>query len=101
MCDFNDKRSGKKGIERVETVAFPSFQCSVADTHNQLTYTTLKTALPKMAAAIFGFGLTHAPIQPQGLDKKNTIVGQVRGKAATSLNMGLAQSGHYLVGKYL
>jgi len=60
-----------------------------------------KPAQPKMAAAIFGFGLARAPRQPQGLDRKNTIVGRYRGKAATSLNMGLAQSGHYLVGKYL
>jgi len=45
-----------------------------------------KPAQPKMAAAIFGFGLTHAPSQAQGLDRKNTIVGQYRGKAGTANN---------------
>jgi len=57
----------------------------------------LSTAQPKMAAAIFGFGRTHAPQRSSGLDRKNTIVGKYRGKAATSLNMGLAQAGHCLV----
>ena len=90
-------RSGKKGSERVAVVASPSFQCSVANTHNQLIHTTLKTAQPKMATAIFGFGRTHAPQRSQGLVRKNTIVGKCRGKAATSLNMGLAQAGHCLV----
>ena len=40
----------------------------------------------KMAAPFFGFGLTHAPNQPQGIDRKNTIVGKCSGKAATMHN---------------
>jgi len=39
-----------------------------------------------MAAAIFGFGLTHALQRSSGLDRKNTIVGKYRGKAATATN---------------
>ena len=76
---------------------FPKFSMSCFHTHNHLTNTTLKTAQPKMADAIFGFGRTHAPQRSSGLDQKNTIVGQVRGKAATSLNMGLAQWRVWLV----
>jgi len=79
-------------------VASPSLQYRVANTYNQLTNTILQTAQPKMAAAIFGFGRTHAPSRSQGFDRKNTVVGKVRGKAATSLNMVLAQAGHYLAG---
>jgi len=45
-----------------------------------------KPAQPKMADAIFGFGLTHAPIRAEGLDQKPTIVGKYRGKAATATN---------------
>lgn len=45
-----------------------------------------RTAQPKMANAIFGFGLTHAPHQSQEFDRKNIIVGQVRGKASTANN---------------
>jgi len=64
---------------------------------HHLAQLTAKKWLPPL----FGFGLPYAPRQPQGLDRKNTIVGQYRGKAATSLNMGLAQAGHCFVGKYL
>ena len=46
----------------------------------------MPTAQPKMATAIFGFGRTHAPEKLQGLDRKNTVVGQVRGKAGTANN---------------
>jgi len=67
-------------------VAFPSCQCSVSNAHNPLKNTTLPTAQPKMATAIFGFGLTHTPEKPQGLDRKHTVVGQVRGKAGTANN---------------
>jgi len=48
-------RGRKKDIERVVLVAFP-------------------------AAPLFGFGLARAPRLPQGLDRKNTIVGKVREK---------------------
>ena len=86
----NDRRitirsSGEKCIERVVTVALPSCQCRVS-AHNSLTNTTLPTTQPKMATAIFGFGLAHAPEKPQGLDRKNTIAGKVRGKAGTANN---------------
>jgi len=90
-----------KVIERVVVIALPCLQYRVPAhvTNAQTPY--CKPTQPKMAAAIFGFGRTHAPQGSSGLDRKNTIVGKVRGKAATSLNMGLAQSGHCLVGKRL
>jgi len=50
----------------------------------------------KWLSPLFGFGHPHAPEKSQGLDRKNTIVGKVRGKAATATNMGLAQWRHYL-----
>ena len=34
--------------KQVPTVAFPSLQCRAANTHNQLTHTTLQSAQPKM-----------------------------------------------------
>jgi len=37
------------------------------------------------------FGLTRAPFQPQGLDRKNTVVGKCRGKAATVYNGHIAK----------
>ena len=40
----------------------------------------------KLLTQLFGFGLAHAPEQLQGLDRKNTIVGKVRGKAGTANN---------------
>ena len=49
-----------------------------------------------MATAIFGFGLTHAPNQTQGLDRKNTVTGQLLGKAATIYNGRFRASGLYL-----
>ena len=82
-------------------VALPYLQYRVPAhiTNAQTPY--CKPAQPKMADVIFVFGLTRAPRQPQGFDRENTIVGKVFGKAATSLNMGLAQAGHCLVGKCL
>jgi hypothetical protein len=47
----------------------------------------------KRLTPLFDFGLTHAPIQAEGLDWKNTIVGKYRGKAATSFNGGFGASG--------
>jgi hypothetical protein len=44
-----------------------------------------------MANAIFGFGLIHAPSQPKGFDRKYTIVGKDRGKAATATNKHIAK----------
>jgi len=41
----------------------------------------------------FGFGLTHTPEKPQELDRKNTVVGKVRGKAATDSQQGFGASG--------
>jgi len=91
----------RKRNRQVPTVASQSLQYRVATPiiHSQTPY--CKLAQPKMADAIFGFGRTHAPQKSSGFDQKNTIVGKYREKAATSLNMGLAQAGHCLVGKYL
>jgi len=86
MYNIKDNESGKKGAERVVTVALLRLQCRVSGAHNQLINTTLQTAQPKMATAIFGFGLTRAPRQPQGFGRKNTIVGKCRGRAATMHN---------------
>ena len=40
----------------------------------------------KLLAQLFGFGLARAPEKPQGLDRKNTIIGKVLGKAGTANN---------------
>jgi hypothetical protein len=37
-------------------------------------HTILPTAQPEMTTAILGCGLTHAPYQLQGLDRKNTVI---------------------------
>jgi len=39
-----------------------------------------KPAQPKMANAIFGFGLTHDPIRTEEFDRKNTVIGQREGR---------------------
>jgi len=52
---------------------FSNGQSRVANTHNQHTNTTLPNALPKMADAIFGLWLTHAPKRALGLVLKNTL----------------------------
>jgi hypothetical protein len=53
---------------------------------SQHTNTTLPNSQPKMATAIFGFGLTHAPKMALVVDRKNTVFGKLSGKAATSCN---------------
>jgi len=47
----------------------------------------------KMATPSFGFGLTHAPLQSQGLDRKYTIIGKCSRKAATANNKRFGASG--------
>ena len=80
------KTIAKNGIERGIVVAFPHLQYRVT-THQTNAHTPYcKSAQPKMANAIFGFGLTRAPSQLLGFDRKNTIIGKVRGKAATATN---------------
>ena len=68
-------RIGKKGIENEFGVASPSFQCSVSA--HELTHKhNIENLTAKNGYAIFGFGLAHAPNQPLGLDRKNTVIGK-------------------------
>jgi len=66
-------------------VALPRLQYRASDTQTD-THTILQTRTAKNGCAIFGFGRTRAPFQPQGLDRKNTIVGKCRGQATTATN---------------
>jgi len=87
MYDHEDKRGGEKGIERVVVVALPCLQHSVFTrnlTNTQTPY--CKPHSQKTAAPLSDFGLTHAPIRAQGLDRKYTVVEKYRGKAATATN---------------
>jgi len=65
-------------------VALPRLQYRVADSQSQRTHTILQTRTARNGYTISGFGLTRAPNQPQGVDRKNTVVGKCRGKAATA-----------------
>jgi hypothetical protein len=65
---------------------FSNGQSRVANAQNRHTNTTLPNAQPKMADAIFGFGLSHASKRSLGLDRKNTVVGKFSRKAATVYN---------------
>jgi hypothetical protein len=49
---------------------------------HHLTQLTVK----KWLTSLFGFGLTHAPNKTYRLDRKYTVVGKFRGKAATIYN---------------
>ena len=49
-----------------------------------------KPAQQEMADAISCCGLTHAPNRTSEFDRKNTIIGQVCGKAATATNEHIA-----------
>ena len=49
-------------------------------------HTILQTRTAENGCAILGFGLTHAPIRIEELDRKNTIVGKCSRKAATATN---------------
>jgi hypothetical protein len=54
-----------------------------------ITYAQTQYCKPhsqKMAAPLFDFGLTHAPLQALGLDREYSIVGKYRWKAATAYN---------------
>jgi hypothetical protein len=77
---------GILGTLQIQTVALPCEQCRVASARCLHRNTTLLTTQPKMATAIFGFGLTRAPNRTWGLDRKNTIVGKSRWKEATAHN---------------
>ena len=83
----------KKCVERIMAVALPRLQYRVANPQSQHTSTILQTRTAKNGYAIFGFGRTHAPEKSQGLDRKNTIVGKCRGKAATANNGRFGASG--------
>jgi hypothetical protein len=73
--------------ERVVVVALPRLQYRVSNPQNQPTNTILQTrTAEKWLSPLFGFGLTHAPIRPEGFDRKNTVIGKYRGKAATVHN---------------
>jgi len=83
-------------IRKVPTVAFPVgnivFPTHITHTKTPYCHHTANQWLTPFAC----FGLTHAPIQPQGLDRKNIIVGKYRGKAATAFNGRFCASGLYL-----
>ena len=80
-------RSGKKDIERAVAVALPRLQYRVIAPHNHHKNTILQTRTAKRwLSPSFGYERTRAPFQLQVLDRKNTIVGKYRGKAATATN---------------
>jgi len=65
----------------------PRLQYRVSDPQSQRTNTILQTRTnKKWLTPFFVFGRTCAPIQPQGFDRNNTIVGKFCGKAATATN---------------
>jgi len=53
----------------------------------------LTAAQPKMADAIFGFGLSLAPKRTQGHDRKYTVKKKVHQKAATDMQRAVSQDG--------
>ena len=71
---------------KISTVASPSFQCRVATHVTAHKHHIENRTNKKWLTPFFVFGLTRAPQRSEGLDRKNTVVGQFRGKAATSLN---------------
>jgi len=89
-------RSCEKSVERVLAVASPSFQYRVSAHKPTCTHHIENPHSKPMATPFACFGRSHAPENSQELNRKNTIVGKYRGKAATSLNLGLAQWRHYL-----
>jgi len=51
--------------------------CNVVFQHTINSHTPhCKPHSQKMAAPFFDFGLSHAPNQPQGIDRKNTTIGK-------------------------
>jgi hypothetical protein len=54
--------------------SLPYGQGRVADTQSRHTNTTLPISQPKMANAIFGFGLSHAPESSTLLVLKNGVL---------------------------
>ena len=85
----------------VQTVALPRLQYRVS-THAANAHTPYcQPHSQKTATPLSNFGRTRAPNRSSGLDRKNTVTGQFRGKAATAFNLGLAQAGHCFVGKCL
>jgi len=45
----------------------------------------------KLLVQLFGFGLTHAPEKPQEVDRRHTVVGQVRGRGKHCLQRAVWQ----------
>jgi len=86
MCDLKIVEVVKRVLKEESRSPFPSLQYRVVAHVTNAHTPYCKLAQPKMADAIFGFGLSHAPSRAQGLDRKNTIVGKARGKAATMHN---------------
>jgi len=72
-------------------VALPSCQCRVFGARNPLKNTTLPTAQSKMAAPYLVSGVRTLLKSRRGFDRKNTIVGKVRGKAGIATTGSLAQ----------
>ena len=74
-----------------QAVAFPSFQGRVATRNSPHKHHLENRTNKKWLTPFFVFGLTHALKRSRGLDRKHTVVGKYRGKAATSLNLVLAR----------
>jgi hypothetical protein len=79
--------------ERVMFSIFDKFQQSlcrvvkvVLPTHSRCTHTTLPTTQPKMAIAIFGFGLTHAPYKDPKFVRKYRQVWKVTPERTKKMN---------------
>jgi len=69
-----------------QAVAFPSFQGRVATRNSPHKHHLENRTNKKWLTPFFVLRLTRAPQRSEGLDRKNTVVGQFRGRAATSLN---------------
>ena len=99
----------RKSIDKPQPSLFP-LAISCCQPTSQRSHTILPTTQPKMATAIFGFGLTRPlPISRRGstgkiplsekisgIDRTNIVNRTVCWKAATIYNEGLAQWRHYL-----
>jgi len=66
-------------------------QGRVSAPQHQRKNTTLSISQPKMADAIFGFGLTHALFRAELFVRKNIVVGKFCRKAATAFNEHIAK----------
>jgi len=76
-------------------VALPRLQYRVANPQTHRTNTILQTRTnKKWLTPFFVFGLTHAPIWAEGLDRKNTVIGKYREWQPHRTTCSLAQAWH-------